>query len=434
MNAAVGKEMMFFRRLLKQPVCAMHMLGGTGSKLSRRSPFCPSFRLAGTAAKLPYGSTSRCLSSCSRFCVSSKEEGAAKRKGAVSEDLSMKFIDFMNSSESKGYEESKHREGILSGLNGDRKGFIEFLESINPDIGYEIGAALFTFSGNLHKAGQPREVGFTFLMLGSSAVKKCAAMGSVEAQKLFIDLCFYQIYKSEKNWAEIQKDALKYLEEGLKAKNVEFAEILGSCYRHGWLGVDINSERSVEIFTELAEGRMNASPSLTAQSILAEMHIEGEGHLMEKSASERREVASAYGKNLAEADEPVGEHILGEIYRRGLGKEPELRKAFDHFTKAAEAGHPVSQYNLAALYFSGKCPDVPVDLLKAAELYELSAKQGMTNAQVNLGKMYANGYGVAKDITKAKFWLSQAAGTNQDAHLSLKELEEMEEADKKGQA
>jgi len=38
----------------------------------------------------------------------------------------------------------------------------------------------------------------------------------------------------------------------------------------------------------------------------------------------------------------------------------------------------------------------------------VKAKQGDADAQLNLGVMYANGEGVLKDLSKAKYWIKKA--------------------------
>ncbi|QOP45693.1 tetratricopeptide repeat protein [Sulfurimonas paralvinellae] len=51
---------------------------------------------------------------------------------------------------------------------------------------------------------------------------------------------------------------------------------------------------------------------------------------------------------------------------------------------------------------------------EAMRLYEKAALQGNTNAQYNLGVMYANGKGVRQDFTKALKWF-QIAADHRDA-------------------
>ena len=59
---------------------------------------------------------------------------------------------------------------------------------------------------------------------------------------------------------------------------------------------------------------------------------------------------------------------------------------------------------------------------EAVNLWRKLAEQGYADAQVNLGFMYANGKGVLKDMSMAKYWTERAimqgdaqAQTNWDA-------------------
>src|SRR5262249_53389304 len=78
------------------------------------------------------------------------------------------------------------------------------------------------------------------------------------------------------------------------------------------------------------------------------------------------------------------------------------------YSKAAEAGVPYSQYNLAVLLVDGKgCVANPNE---AIEWYEKAAGQGMLEAMSNLGKIYYLGeHGIKQSYSDAAKWLSQAA-------------------------
>jgi len=87
----------------------------------------------------------------------------------------------------------------------------------------------------------------------------------------------------------------------------------------------------------------------------------------------------------------------------------------------------VKSYNSRRWEMHGKEKrGVPKDLTKAIELYTLSANQGNSRAQCNLGVCYENGYGVPKDLTKAieLFTLSANQGdANSQCNLgSLQDL------------
>ena len=66
---------------------------------------------------------------------------------------------------------------------------------------------------------------------------------------------------------------------------------------------------------------------------------------------------------------------VGEIFERGLGREPDFAQAANWYRQAAEAGSPVGQINLAQLYEKGL--GVPQDPAQAAHLYELAFGPGL---------------------------------------------------------
>jgi hypothetical protein len=90
--------------------------------------------------------------------------------------------------------------------------------------------------------------------------------------------------------------------------------------------------------------------------------------------------------------------------------------AFLVWRRAAEAGNPTAQMEVAAFYDpisplpkSGFAPDGA----RAVEWYERSALAGQPEAQRKLGLLYQKGgAGLAADPAKAKTWLQQAAAQN----------------------
>ena len=59
------------------------------------------------------------------------------------------------------------------------------------------------------------------------------------------------------------------------------------------------------------------------------------------------------------------------------------------------------------MYYKGK--SVPQDYGSAVKWYTLAAEQGDSNAQNNLGVMFANGQGVPEDFIYAHMWFSISA-------------------------
>ena len=66
-----------------------------------------------------------------------------------------------------------------------------------------------------------------------------------------------------------------------------------------------------------------------------------------------------------------------------------------------------AQYNLGIMYAEGK--GIAKDEAQAVAWFRKAAEQGYAPAQFNLGVMYAEGIGIAKDETQAVAWSRKAA-------------------------
>ena len=100
---------------------------------------------------------------------------------------------------------------------------------------------------------------------------------------------------------------------------------------------------------------------------------------------------------------------LAALYasKEGASLHDEL-KGSTYLKKAANQGHAEAQNILGYLYDSGT-RTIKQDHSKAVELYRLSALQGYSAAQLNLGISYATGQGVARDYRAASKWYRLAA-------------------------
>ena len=79
----------------------------------------------------------------------------------------------------------------------------------------------------------------------------------------------------------------------------------------------------------------------------------------------------------------------------------------ERITAAAERGDPKAQVRLGERYAQGK--GVAKDLTKARYWYAEAAEQGDRAGQHNLGIYYAHGLGGERDLEKARYWFIQAA-------------------------
>lgn len=77
------------------------------------------------------------------------------------------------------------------------------------------------------------------------------------------------------------------------------------------------------------------------------------------------------------------------------------------YQKSAEQGYVVARHNLGYLYSEGR--GVARDYAEAAKWYRLAAAQKYASSQNNLGMFYLNGRGVEQDYVIAYMWFELAA-------------------------
>jgi hypothetical protein len=113
---------------------------------------------------------------------------------------------------------------------------------------------------------------------------------------------------------------------------------------------------------------------IAAMRNLAMMLRKGQG--TDKNAKEAEELYL----RAAEAGLPTAQADLADMYLKGELGPPDLARALPLLQAAAAANHPVAQYQLGELYETGAPPLVPQDLEVARQLYAAAAKHGMPEA------------------------------------------------------
>jgi TPR repeat protein len=128
------------------------------------------------------------------------------------------------------------------------------------------------------------------------------------------------------------------------------------------------------------------------------------GQLPEAMSSYRR--AAAAGSTAAMV-------ALGILYEDGSGVAKDEAQAHALFQRAAAAGNPLGVTHLAAL---DKTSGQAMNPVQERAMLSNAAAANSADAQFQLGQMYANGVGGAKDDTAARFWFEKAAAQgNSDA-------------------
>jgi TPR repeat protein len=102
---------------------------------------------------------------------------------------------------------------------------------------------------------------------------------------------------------------------------------------------------------------------------------------------------------------------------------------------AEMSNHAYAQYFLGRMYADGQ--GVERDISKAASWYRKAAEQGVAEAQYRLGNMYRDGTGVPRDLEYAFAWYSVAnhlghgkSGGALEESTAMLSPEELEEAQK----
>lgn len=148
-----------------------------------------------------------------------------------------------------------------------------------------------------------------------------------------------------------------------------------------------------------------------AQSRLGYMYAEGLGVTQNPEKSEHWYRMAA---NQGDIDAMVS---LGNIY---YGIRNDFNTAFHYYSDAAYAGDADAQLSLAYMYLRGE--GVEQDYEKAFKWTEKSAKQGVAQAQNELGRAYEQ---MKQDYNKAIEWYQKAAAQNyQPAQQNLKRINE----------
>ncbi len=92
------------------------------------------------------------------------------------------------------------------------------------------------------------------------------------------------------------------------------------------------------------------------------------------------------------------------------GQSSSSEASFADVQAKAQKGDPEAMFELGAMYHDGD--GVAKDLSQAAAWFTKAAQAGVHRAEFNLGMMYLNGEGVPKDPEQAVQWITKAAAGN----------------------
>lgn len=130
-----------------------------------------------------------------------------------------------------------------------------------------------------------------------------------------------------------------------------------------------------------------------------------------QSATQREAGASRQPLRPAVQDRDL--EAAWQSYQRGA-----FNAAFRSYSRAAQRGQPIGQYNVAMMLFNGE--GVVIDAARARAWLARAARGGLAQAQYNQGLLYENGDGVRRSQSEATRWFRRAAEQGHaDAQVSL---------------
>ena len=99
---------------------------------------------------------------------------------------------------------------------------------------------------------------------------------------------------------------------------------------------------------------------------------------------------------------------LGVMYANGDGVKKDLKKAFEYYLKASEAGNLKATFSVVSFLYNGK--GTTTDIPKMARLIEDTYKRYPNNMEANewIGFIYLHGHAVSKNESRAKGYLEKA--------------------------
>ena len=129
-----------------------------------------------------------------------------------------------------------------------------------------------------------------------------------------------------------------------------------------------------------------------------------------KGCEENLDLWFEYLNKAAHAGNPTAQDCLGDVYNEGMVKlniQPDAQKALHWYQKAIEQDYTVAMVDLGLCYSNGGC--LPLDDIKAAELFRQAAEAGDERGQYFLSDEYLQGDGVEQNDVEAFNWSQKSA-------------------------
>ena len=190
-------------------------------------------------------------------------------------------------------------------------------------------------------------------------------------------------------WQTLFKEKLQEAKQG--NSNAQFD--IGSMYKNG-RGVSSDRSKAIEWYSKAA-----AQDNQKAVSRLKLLQANEERF--------KKELVTAANGN------KESQYKIGNMYTEGVGTNVDLAKAAETYELSARQGYAKAEYKLGLVHYEGT--GVKANKMTAYTWFNLAAEQGYPAAQYYLGKMYASGKGVKRNYAMSLEWYTKAVdgGFNQ---------------------
>lgn len=274
---------------------------------------------------------------------------------------------------------------MLLGACGNNESEGQKGQKIEQDMKEQENQRLFEEAQAAWREGRSQE--------GADLMQRAAQQGDVRAMEAWAQILLNGAPGIPGNAGE----GVTWLHKAADAGSSAALAALGDCADRG-VGMKKDPRQAVTYYRQGAE-----AGSVRAQVMLGLAYRDGYGGLPKDFELSYRWMLRAAEKGSADAC-----YYLAECYDAGLGVKADQAVALTHALRAADMGQPM------ACVFMGKASlrsygGQARDDARAAAYFRRAAAAGVPEALCLLGKLYAGGNGVEKDLKKAADYFEQAA-------------------------
>ncbi|HHB76709.1 MAG TPA: sel1 repeat family protein [Desulfobulbus sp.] len=192
---------------------------------------------------------------------------------------------------------------------------------------------------------------------------------------------------------------LNFVPSVFAAGGDQFSPLKAQAYRYyNGIGRPVNYAKALRLYLQIAR---TGDPG--AQFVVGGMYYKGQG----TDPDHRQGFFWLLKAAEQGVSSPESLSIIGTMYLQGSGVPQNYREAQKYLEQAADLGDVTAKKNLAFMYYNGLTGKP--DYGQALELYKEAALLGDDVSQSNVGLMYAEGMGVGVDRVRAYAWYSLAA-------------------------